>query len=244
MRRLLLVSSSFVHGTGYLDHCEENVKELFSGIGRALFVPYALPERDAYADKAQERFQQMGFELEVIHRLPDPVRAVEECQGLFIGGGNTFRLLKTIYDEGLVEPIRRRVFNGVPYMGTSAGSNVACATIKTTNDMPVVYPPTFEALRLVPFQLNPHYIDPDAASTHMGETRDVRLDDYLKENDLPVVALREGAMLMVEGHSMILAGDTGAKLFQRDRRPLECPPGTELGFLLEGPAGSRPRDSW
>jgi dipeptidase E len=232
MRRLLLVSTSQTYGTGYLDHCAEQVTDLFRDRPRVLFVPYALSNREAYAAKAAARFRQLGIELDSIHTQENPQRAVEQAAGLFIGGGNTFRLLRCLYEHRLLGPIRRRVGEGMPYMGTSAGSNVAGATIRTTNDMPIVEPPTFDALGLVPFQLNPHYLDPDPGSTHMGETRETRIREFLEENDNVVVGLREGAMLYIEDQQAKLLGVRGARVFRRDHDPREFEPGADLGFLL------------
>jgi dipeptidase E len=160
------------------------------------------------------------------------VQAVREAGGLFVGGGNTFRLLHRLYYAKLVEPIRDRVGQGMPYMGSSAGSNVACASIRTTNDMPIVFPPTFDALALVPFQINPHFVDADPRSTHMGETRETRLAEYLEENTVPVVGLREGAWLSVDGRTAAVQGEAGGKLFRRGETPRELPPGTRLDELL------------
>ena len=232
MRRLLLVSSSRVHGSGYLDHCESHLRELFAGARRVLFVPHALADHDAYAGTARRRFEAMGFALDSIHEAEDPRRAVDQAEGVFIGGGNTFRLLHALYSLDLLEPLRRRAGEGMPYMGTSAGSNVACATIMTTNDMPIIYPPSFEALGLVPFNINPHYLDPDPASTHKGETRETRIREFHEVNAAPVVGLREGAMLRVRGSGMVLLGAVGGKLFRQGREPQEIVDGQALSALL------------
>jgi dipeptidase E len=232
-KTLLLVSTSQTYGTGYLDHCAPEVVELFGGLKRVLFVPFALYDRDAYATKARERFEKMGYGLDSVHEADDPRRAVEEAEAIFIGGGNTFRLLETLYRLEMIDPIRRRVEAGAPYMGTSAGSNVAGATIKTTNDMPIVEPPGFDALALVPFQINPHYVDPEPGSTHMGETRETRIREFLEENDQTVVGLREGAMLRIEGPLAVLRGARGARIFRRGHDPEEVEPGARLDALLE-----------
>jgi len=232
MRRLLLVSSSRVHGGGYLEHCQSRLRDLFAGCGRVLFVPWALADRDGYAATAREKLESLGFGVDSVHDAADPAAAVEAAEALFIGGGNTFRLLTELHRSGLIAPIRRRVRAGMPYMGTSAGSNVACPTLKTTNDMPIVQPPTFEALSLVPFQINAHYLDPDPASTHMGETRDTRLAEFHEENPTPVIGLREGSMLEVRGDAMTLLGDPGGKLFRRGRPPEPLSAGTRLDDLL------------
>jgi dipeptidase E len=235
-RRLLLVSTSTTHGTGYLDHCAVQIQELLGGLRRVLFVPYALFDHDGYAAKARERFARMGYELTSVHEVVDPVAAVRSTEALFIGGGNTFRLLARLYEKELLDPIRERVAAGMPYIGTSAGSNVACVTIRTTNDMPIVEPPSFDALNLVPFNINPHYLDPDPRSTHMGETREERILQFLEENDKIVVGLREGSMLRIEGDSVRLLGAAGARIFRRGHPPLEAHPGEALDILPAGPA--------
>src|SRR5829696_7257022 len=190
--KLLLISNSTLYGSGYLDHAEAEIRDFLGDVKRVLFVPFALHDRDEYAATAQQRFAKMDYELSSIHTTPDPRKAVEATEAIFIGGGNTFRLLKALYDADLLEPVRRRVAAGMPYIGSSAGSNVAAPTIKTTNDMPIVEPPSFDALGLVWFQINPHYLDADNNSTHMGETREERIVQFLEESDTPVVALREG----------------------------------------------------
>ena len=166
--------------------------------------PFALHDRDAYATQARERFAKMGYELNSIHTSDNPAAAVRNHEALFIGGGNTFRLLRALYDQNLVAPIRDRVRAGMAYIGSSAGSNVAAPTIKTTNDMPIVQPPSFDALGLVSFQINPHYLDPDPNSSHKGETREERIIQFLEENETPVIGLREGAMLRIEDGKTLL----------------------------------------
>lgn len=234
--RLLLISSSTVHGSGYLEHCAGEIRDfLGEALSRVLFVPFALADRDGYAAKARERFADLGYGLDSLHDAPDPVAAVDAADAVFIGGGNSFRLLAALHERGVVAPLRRRVAAGMPYLGTSAGSNVACPTIRTTNDMPIVEPPTFDALGLVGFQINPHYLDPDPASTHKGETREQRLREYHEENELPVVGLREGAMLRVEGEAVELRGTSGARIFRRGREPEERLLPARLEDLLGGP---------
>jgi dipeptidase E len=174
----------------------------------------------------------MGYELNSIHLSNDPVRAIAEHDAIFIGGGNTFRLLKTLYEQNLLDQIRERVRAGMPYIGSSAGSNVAAPTIKTTNDMPIVQPPSFAALNLVSFQINPHYLDADPSSTHKGETREERIIQFLEENATPVVGLREGAMLRIENGHTLLKGSTGARIFRRGLEPIETLPGAYLDELL------------
>jgi dipeptidase E len=231
-RRLLLISTSTVFGTRYLEHAYTELRDVLAGVGRVLFVPYALRDRDGYAAKAREAFREMGFGLDSIHEAADPLRALEDAEAVFCGGGNTFRLLKALYDLGLVDALRRRALGGMPYTGASAGSNLACPTIGTTNDMPIVQPPSFAALGLVPFQINPHYLDPPAGSTHMGETRETRIREFHEENETPVVGLREGAIVRVEDDSLLLKGVAGARIFRRGREPVEAAPVADLGPLL------------
>lgn len=231
-KQLLLISNSTLHGSGFLDHAEAEVRDFLGAIERVLFVPFALHDRDGYAEKARERFARMGYGLESIHATSDKQQAVRDAESIFIGGGNTFRLLKALYDFDLLTLIRERVENGMPYIGSSAGSNVAAPTIKTTNDMPIVEPPSFKALGLVSFQINPHYLDPDPNSTHMGETREERLLQYLEDNDVPVVGLREGAILRVENGVTVLKGSTGARIFRKRHEPLEVLPGAVLDEFL------------
>ena len=231
--RLLLISNSTLYGSGYLDHAEGEIRSFLEDLKHVLFIPYALYDRDAYAATAQERFQKMGYELSSVHTAQNPAEAVRQAEAVFIGGGNTFRLLKALYDFNLLEPIRERVAAGMPYIGSSAGSNVAAPTIKTTNDMPIVQPPSFDALGLVSFQINPHYLDPDKNSTHMGETREERITQFLEENDTPVVGLREGAMLRVQDGVTMLKGSSGARIFRKGFEPVETLPGDQLDALLQ-----------
>jgi dipeptidase E len=230
-KRILLISNSTLHGSGYLDHAEAEIRSFLGDLKRVLFVPYALFNRDKYAATAQQRFEKMGYALTSVHTAGDPVQAVNETDTIFIGGGNTFRLLKALYDNELLGPIRERVANGMPYIGSSAGSNVAGPTIRTTNDMPIVQPPSFDALGLVSFQLNPHYLDADPNSTHMGETREERIMQFLEENDTPVIGLREGAMLRIENGKTLLRGSSGARIFRRGETPEEVVPGVELDLI-------------
>ncbi len=232
MKRILLISNSTLYGSGYLDHAESEIRSFLGDVKRVLFVPFALHDWDGYTATAQKRFEKMGYELSSAHNAYDPKQSVNDTDAVFIGGGNTFRLLKALYDFKLLDPIRERVEAGMPYIGSSAGSNVAGPTIKTTNDMPIVEPPSFNALGLVPFQINPHYLDPDPNSKHMGETREERLRQFLEENDTPVAGLREGAMLRIENGETILRGATGARIFRRGLEPVETVPGANLDALL------------
>ncbi|HET9532641.1 MAG TPA: dipeptidase PepE [Blastocatellia bacterium] len=231
-RRLLLISNSTLYGSGYLDHAEGEIRDFLRDIKRVLFVPYALYDRGAYANTARERFKAMGYDLDSVHEVRDARQAVNDAEVVFIGGGNTFRLLKALYDFDLLTPIRQKVAEGMPYIGSSAGSNVACPTIRTTKDMPIVQPPSFDGLGLVSFQISPHYLDPDPDSTHMGETQEERINQFLEENSTPVVGLREGAMLRVEESSILLKGVSGARIFRRGHAPVEIEPGARLNDLV------------
>lgn len=227
-KRVLLISNSTLYGSGYLDHAESEIRDFLGDIKGVLFVPYALYDRDAYSSTARERFEKMGYDLSSIHTEANPVQAVNETDVVFIGGGNTFRLLKALYDFDLIEAIRKRVTAGMPYIGSSAGSNVAGPTIKTTKDMPIVQPPSFDALGLVPFQISPHFQDPDPNSKHMGETQEERILQFLEENDTPVAGLREGAMVRVENGTTTLKGSSGARIFRKGFDPVETLPGAQL----------------
>jgi dipeptidase E len=234
-KRVLLISNSTLYGSSYLDHAEEEIRDLLGSVGKVLFVPYALYDRDAYSSMARARFKAMGYEMDSIHTASDAQQAVKDADSVFIGGGNTFRLLKSLYDFNLLEPIRMRVADGMPYIGSSAGSNVAGATIKTTKDMPIVEPTSFNALGLVSFQISPHYLDPDPNSTHMGETQEERILQFLEENDNTVVGLREGSMVRAEFGSTELKGSSGARIFRRGHDPVELEPGEKLDNLLMMP---------
>lgn len=215
-----------------------HMRSFFGPIDRLLFIPYALQDHDGYVQALIERGLHAGYQLDGIHRHPDPVQAVRGCAGLFIGGGNTFRLLDTLYRLNLLDVIRERVRNGLPYLGISAGANVACPTIQTTNDMPIARPPSFDALGLVPFQINPHYytgqcyVRTDSGyQEHFGETRDDRIREYHELNDTPVVGLWEAGMLHVEKGRVLLI-NAPARVFRKGSEPLDVGPGKYLDQLL------------
>jgi dipeptidase E len=235
MRRVLLLSTSTVHGGGYLEYAVPYLRQFLGDVGSVLFVPYARPSgisHDRYASLFHEPMTRAGFDVTSVHTSDDPVAAVESAESVFIGGGNTFVLLDALHRKGLVEPIRSRVAAGMPYMGSSAGSNVAGLTLGTTNDMPIVQPPSFEALALLPFNINPHFIDADPDSTHMGETRETRINEFHCFNDQPVVAMREGAMLRVDGDTARLDGTRGGLLFRAGEDPSPIETGDSLDYLL------------
>ena len=232
MSRLLLISNSTLHGNGYLDHAEAEIGDFIGERVRVVFLPYALHDRRAYSEQAEGRLRKMGLEFRSIHDVSNPSRAIEQAEIIFIGGGNTFRLLSGLQQNQLIEPIRRAVRAGIPYIGSSAGSVVACPSLKTTKDMPVIQPLSFEALALVPFQISPHYLDPDPTSTHMGETQEQRILQFLEESAEPVVGLREGSMLRVESDDVILKGPHSARIFRCGTPPIEAASGSNLRELL------------
>lgn len=231
-RRLLLISNSTNHGEGFLDHCLAEIDDFLVRARRLVFIPFALKDREGYGAKAAERLADIGVMATTLTADEAGLRMLREAEAVFTGGGNTFRLLKTLQESGLLPAIRGRALAGMPYIGSSAGTNLATPTIRTTNDMPIVQPVSFDALNLVPFQINPHYIDPDSGSTHMGETREQRLREFLEENETPVVGLREGAWIRVEESRAVLGGANGARIFRRDREPEERKIGASLDDLL------------
>jgi dipeptidase E len=217
----------------------EQMRALFGSIDRVLFIPYALADHDGYVEMLQQRGLDAGYRLVGIHTLPDPIAAVREAAGLFIGGGNTFRLLGELYRRNLLEPIRTRVWSGLPYLGVSAGTNVACPTIKTTNDMPITWPPSLDALALVNFQVNAHYFtgyyhikSADGYQEHFGETRDERLAEFHQMNITPVVGLWEGGALQVEDGRITLAGGP-ARVFRKGLPAVDVESGADLTGLLQ-----------
>jgi len=202
MRRILLLSNSTMHGAAYLEWPRPQLTEFLAGRPEVLFIPYARPSgisHDEYTELTRAALAEIGCDVSGIHQHADPVAAVNDAAAVFVGGGNTFVLLRDLYENGLVAPLRERVNGRMPYMGASAGTNIAGKTIGTSNDMPIVYPPTFDAVGLLPFNINPHYLDPDPTSKHQGETRETRINEFHVHNQQPVVALREGTMLHIEG---------------------------------------------
>lgn len=234
-KRLLLLSNSRNYGQGYLEHAESHIKAfLGEAVRRVLFIPFAAVRFsfEQFADTVRERFKHFGYELDSIHASDHPRRAVEEAEAIIVGGGNTFHLLHHLYERDLLTAIRERVSKGAPYVGWSAGSNVACPTIKTTNDMPIIEPASFQALDLVPFQINPHYLDAHPEG-HQGETREERLLEFIEVNPgVYAVGLREGSMLRVEGADIRLIGSKSARIFVHGDAAKECQPEESLQFLL------------
>ena len=234
MKNVIIASTSTVHGSGYLDYILEELEVFFKNASNILFIPYARPNGISHTDytqKVAEAFAKINKTVKGINEFENPIEAVNQAQAIFIGGGNTFVLTYQLYKNNLIEPLQKAIKNGTPYLGTSAGSNVCGLTIKTTNDMPIVYPPSFNALAIVPFNINPHYLDPDSNSTHMGETRETRINEFHHFNTQPVIGLREGSWLRVNGHSVILKGSLKARIFEYNKPPYEIETGTELKGL-------------
>lgn len=234
LRNLFLLSTSAVYGMRYLEHAADAFKEFLDGERVVHFVPYALANYDAYTTRMQELLAPFDITVKGLHHFCSPQQAIEEARVLSVGGGNSFRLLKTLYQHDVLDLVRQRVTSGeLRYMGSCAGSNMACPSLRTTNDMPIVQPPSFEAFGLLPFQINPHYLDPDPNSTHMGETRAQRLEEFLEENDVLVLGMREGSWLRQRGPQLRLDGINGARLFARNAVPQEIAPGADLSWMLE-----------
>jgi dipeptidase E len=231
---LLLLSSSGVHGYPPFSFALDALADIMRGARTLHFAPFAITDHDYYTVRVGELLAPLGVPVVGLHSVPDARAAIEDAEVLFIGGGNTFRLLRSLQQQGLIEPIRRRVLAGqLRFIGSSAGTNMACPSLRTTNDMPVVQPSSFEAIGLVPFQINPHYQDADPDSTHRGETREQRILEFIEENDVAVVGLREGCWLRRRGASLTLDGLTGGRLFRRGEEPQEFAPGADLSWLLD-----------
>ncbi|WP_223274578.1 dipeptidase PepE [Salibacter halophilus] len=235
-RNLLIVSTSKVHGSGYMEYIQDQVAEHFKNCKKVTFIPFARPggiSHDEYTKIASDAFDKIGVEVRGAHTFESAREAVNWADGLFTGGGNTFVLLTQLYKLGFIEHIQNAVESGKPYMGSSAGSNITGTTISTTNDMPIMYPPTFDALQLVPFNINPHYLDPDPGSKHMGETRETRIKEFHAYNDQPVVGLREGSALIVKGNDIKIFGDHSVRIFEKGKQPYEIESTENLNFLVQ-----------
>lgn len=231
MKNLLLASTSTVHGKPYLSYLFEVLQEHFKGVNEILFVPFARPggiTHDEYTAIAHKAFAEIGIGVKGVHESKDMKEAVRQAEGIFIGGGNSFVLLHDLYKYAMLSLIKEQVENGTPYFGTSAGSNIAGPTIMNTNDMPIIYPPSFNAMGLIPFNINPHFLDPDPNSTHMGETRETRIIEYQHFNTTPVIGIREGSWIEVKGDTYILRGTLTARWFVTGKETVELPTGTKI----------------
>ncbi|MDR6736043.1 dipeptidase PepE [Sphingobacterium sp. 2149] len=225
--KLLVVSTSTIYGSEFLEYIKHDFVEFIQS-DELLFIPFARPSGisfDAYTAKVQEALTDRGVTVTGLHQFPNMKKAIQDAKAIFIGGGNTFLLLKTLYELDLVQQLRLQVAKGIPYVGTSAGSNLTGLTIGTTNDMPIVYPPSFDALGFLPFNINPHYLDPYPKSTHRGETRETRIKEFHQLNTQPVIGLREGSWLHVNDGKIQLQGNLAALLFRPGLEPVELAPG-------------------
>lgn len=231
MQNLLLASTSTVHAKPYLSYLFDVLTQHFKGVDEIVFIPFARPSgltHDAYTEVARKAFSEIGIKVKGIHQFDNPVQALRKAKGIFTGGGNSFVLLRDLYRINALPVLREVLMSGTPYFGTSAGSNIAGPSIKNTNDMPIVYPPAFDALGVIPFNINPHYLDPDPDSKHMGETRETRILEYHFFNKTPVIGLREGSWLDVKGSRIVLKGTLTARWFLQGKSPKELAPDTAI----------------
>ena len=234
MKKLIIASTSTLHDGAYLDYLFPTLARHFENCSTILFIPYARPggiSHDDYTNRVRDAFAKINKKVTGIHEFDDTASALKNAEGIFTGGGNTFVLVSQLYKNNTMEILANVVKNGTPYLGTSAGSNICGLTMQTTNDMPIFYPPSFKTLGLIPFNLNPHYLDPDISSKHMGETRETRIKEFHAYNSVPVLGLREGSWLEVKGDTIILKGDLTARLFRQNQIPEELESGTDLRFI-------------
>lgn len=234
MKNIIIASTSTIHGSEFLEYLLDDLKQFFRKTNNILFIPYARPSGisyDAYTEKTRLAFKKIDKNIKGIHEFENPVKAIQDAKGIFVGGGNTFVLVNQLYKNNLISELQRVVNNGTPYLGTSAGSNICGLTLNTTNDMPIVYPPSFKTLSLVPFNINPHYLDPDPTSKHMGETRETRIQEFHKFNTQPVIGLREGGFLHVFGEHITLKGEHTARVFEQNKVPYELDSNSDLSHL-------------
>jgi dipeptidase E len=234
MKNIIIASTSTLHGGDYLDYILPELKLHFKDCKTILFIPYARSggiSHDEYTAKVALAFAKIDLAVKGIHEFEDPALAIQDAQGIFTGGGNTFLLVSQLYKNNIMTVLSETVKNGTPYLGTSAGSNICGLTMQTTNDMPIIYPPSFQTLGLIPFNLNPHYLDADKQSTHMGETRETRIQEFHAFNSVPVLGLREGSWLDVKGEKITLRGNLSARLFRQNQIPEELESGADLSFI-------------
>jgi dipeptidase E len=234
MKNLLLASTSTLYGGGYLEYLSTALETIFSEAEEIVFIPFARPggiTQESYTQKVQEAFHPLGKRVRGLHSFSEPAKALERAQAIFTGGGNTFLLVQQLHLLKLMEPLREILHKGTPYLGASAGTNICGITMQTTNDMPIVHPPSFKTLGMVPFNINPHYLDPPPNNRHMGETRETRIKEFHTQSTVPVVGLREGSWIRVQGEDITLCGPWHARIFIAERVPSEIPPGSSLALL-------------
>ncbi|MCF6131025.1 dipeptidase PepE [Flavobacterium wongokense] len=231
---MIIASTSTIHGGTYLEYLLSSLEILFKDCGEILFIPYARPggiSHDGYTATVRSAFAKINKGVKGLHEFDNPAEAIKNAQGIFTGGGNTFLLVTQLYQNNVMEVLAKTVQDGTPYLGSSAGSNITGISMQTTNDMPIIYPPSFKTLGLIPFNLNPHYLDADLQSKHMGETRETRIKEFHAFNETPVLGLREGNWLEVDGNKIILKGALTARLFRQGQTPEELQTGSDLAFL-------------
>lgn len=234
MKKLIIASTSTLHGGNYLEYISPELKKCFSNVTNLLFIPYAQPggiSYDDYTAIVKKSFATIAINVKGIHEFKNQIEALENAEAIFTGGGNTFLLVTKLYENKIIETLKKVVENGTPYLGSSAGSNITGLTMQTTNDMPIIYPPSFATLGLLPFNINPHYLDTDSQSKHMGETRETRIKEFHTINTAPVLGLREGSWLEVIGDKIILKGTLTARWFTKNKIPMELQPETDLALL-------------
>lgn len=233
MKKLLLASTSTIYDSNYLEYLMPTLITFFEGVQTLLFIPYARPGGISYDDYTQmvsEAFEKFNINVEGLHTIDDKQQAIREANGVFVGGGNTFVLVNKLYELDIMETIKNTIDKGTPYLGTSAGSNLAGLTMQTTNDMPIVFPPNYTTLGCIPFNINAHYIDPDPTSKHKGETRETRIKEYHTYNNIPVIGLREGSWLQVDDDKIVLKGNFSARWFQKNKKTVEIKSNTTIAI--------------
>ena len=231
MTNALIASTSTIYGQEYLEYLLPELELLFANVSTILFIPFARPSGISHADyteKVQFAFNKINKKTVGLHEFSDFSNAINNADGIFTGGGNTFLLVKQLHDHKIMSVLSKAIKNGIPYLGCSAGSNITGVSMQTTNDMPIVYPSSFETLGIIPFNLNPHYLDPDANSTHKGETRETRIKEFHSFNETPVIGLREGSWLEAKNNKVILKGNLTARFFEQNRKPIELETGFEF----------------
>lgn len=234
MKSIIIASTSTLHGGSYLEYLLPVLQVHFKNCKNILFIPFARPggiSHNDYTEKVAQAFALINISVKGIHEFENPAEAIKTAEGIFTGGGNTFLLVTQLYKHNIMQLLSETVKSGTPYLGTSAGSNICGLSMQTTNDMPIVYPPSFQTLGLIPFNLNPHYLDPDLQSKHMGETRETRIKEFHTFNAIPVLGLREGSWLEVKGEKITLKGSLTARLFKQNEIPTELETGSDLSYI-------------
>jgi|TARA_Y100000385_G_scaffold285634_1_gene345913 dipeptidase E len=234
MKQILIASTSTVHGSAYLEYLLKALEVHFKNTDSILFIPYARPggiSEQEYTGIVKTAFSKINKKVKGLQEFEDPKTAIKNAKGIFTGGGNTFVLISQLYTKNIMAELKIAIESGTPYLGTSAGSNICGLSIGTSNDMPIVYPPSFKTLGLLPFNINPHYLDPDPSSTHMGETREMRIQEFHHYNPQPVIGLREGSYLEVKGSKITLRGPLKARVFEKNKKPYEIAPTSDISNL-------------